>query len=193
MLACAAMGAADREELRTILRERSVRTGRFTLASGRTSDFYVDVKQTALHPRGARLLGEALLERVRRTAPEAVAVAGVALGGVPLCTAVAMASDSDPEGPALPALVVRKQTKEYGTSAAIEGANNVADRADVVLIEDTVTSGGSSIRALERLREEGYNPLALIAVVDRQEGGAEAIERSGAPFHALFAREDLVG
>ncbi len=192
MLRSAAMRPADREELVSILRERSVRKGIFTLASGRQSDFYVDVKQTALHPRGARLLGLALLELVRETAPGAVAVAGVALGGVPLCTAVAMASDDD-GGPALPALVVRKQPKEHGTTAAIEGADNVPDEADIVLLEDTVTSGGSSIRALDRLREAGYNPLALIAVVDRQEGGAEAIEASGAPFHALFAREHLTG
>lgn len=193
MLGFAAMCNADQSELAAILRERSVRTGSFTLASGRQSDLYVDVKQTALHPRGARLLGQALLERVRKAAPEAVAVAGVALGGVPLCTAVAMASDTDGVGSPLPALVVRKQAKEHGTAAAIEGADNVGAGAAVVLLEDTVTSGGSSIRALDRLREAGYRPVALIAVVDRQEGGAEAIEASGAPFHALFSRNDLVG
>ncbi len=186
------MRPADRDELADILRERSVRTGQFTLVSGRRSDFYVDVKQTALHPRGARLLGQALLEQVRETSPDATAVAGVALGGVPLCTAVAMASDDD-GGRALPALVVRKQPKEYGTSAAIEGAGNVAADAQIVLLEDTVTSGGSSIRALQRLKEAGYQTVALIAVVDRQEGGADAIEASGAPFHALFTRADLVG
>ena len=186
------MGPGDLEELASILRERSVRRGLFTLASGRQSDFYVDVKQTALHPRGARLLGQALLQRVRQVAPGAMAVAGVALGGVPLCTAVAMASDTD-SGRALPALVVRKQPKEHGTAAAIEGAVNVPGNADIALLEDTVTSGGSSIAALDRLREAGYRPLALIAVVDRQEGGAEAIEASGVPFHPLFSREYLIG
>ena len=192
MLPSRIMDPDDLRRLAAILRELSVKTGHFVLASGRQSDLYVDVKQTALHPAGARLLGQALLESVRAEAPGATAVAGVALGGVPLCTAVAMASDVD-GGPALPALVVRKEAKEHGTSAAVEGARNVADGAAVVLLEDTVTTGGSSIRALHRLREGGYRPLAIIGVVDRQEGGREAIEGAGVPFHALFTRADLVG
>ena len=192
MLRSLPMQPEDHRRLAAILQERSVRTGHFVLASGRESDLYVDVKQPALHPAGARLLGQALLAAVRAQAPEATAVAGVALGGVPLCTAVAMASDVD-GGPALPALVVRKAAKEHGTSAAVEGARNVADGAAVVLLEDTVTTGGSSIRALDRLREGGYRPLAIIGVVDRQEGGREAIEGAGVPFHALFSRADLVG
>lgn len=186
------MGASERQELAAILRQRSVRTGRFVLASGRVSDLYVDVKQTALHPKGAALLGRQLLGRVRDVAPGAEALAGVDLGGVPLCTAAAMASDAD-GGPPLPALVVRKAPKDHGTAASIEGAGNVPAGAAVVLLEDTVTTGGSTLAALARLREAGYTATAAVAVVDRCEGGRQAIEAAGVPFSALFTRDDLVG
>jgi orotate phosphoribosyltransferase len=185
-----AVAAEDRAELLTLLRRLSVRFGEFTLASGRTSDFYVDVKQTVLLPRGAELLGDALLEALRSRAAAPRAVAGVELGGVPLCTAVSLASARD-GGLPLPALVVRKQPKGHGTSSAVEGMGNVPAGADVVVVEDTVTSGGSGVKALGHLREAGLNPVLVVAVVDRGEGGARAFEAAGVPYLPLFRRADL--
>ncbi len=179
-----------RRELLALIRELSYERRRMVLASGRESDFYVDGKQTALHPRGALLIGRLMWERL--PAFGAVdAVGGMTLGADPLATAVSLVSEL--EGRGIPAFIVRKEPKGHGTRSWIEGGRNLSPGARVVVLEDVVTTGGSSLRAIERIEGEGYRVLGVLALVDREEGGREAIEARGYRFEALFTRSDIVG
>ncbi len=179
-----------RRELLALIRDRSYERRRVVLASGRESDFYVDGKQTALHPRGALLIGRLMWERLGAFGP-VEAVGGMTLGADPLATATSLVSEL--EGRGIPAFIVRKEPKGHGTRSWIEGSKNLSPGARVVVLEDVVTTGGSSLRAIERIEEEGYRVLGVLALVDREEGGREAIEGRGYRFEALFTRSDIVG
>lgn len=183
---------ADRDRLLELLRERSFRRGTFTLTSGRESDFFIDCKPTVLSAEGHVLVGRCLLERALAFEPRPQAVAGVVLGGCPLASAVAFAS-AEAEGPALDAILVRKASKGHGSKKRIEGAAHLPEGAPVVVVEDTVTTGGSTLRAVEALRDEGLTIAGVLAVVDRREGAAEAFAEAELPFAALFGREDFMG
>ncbi len=177
------------DRLREILMKRAVRFGTFTLASGRTSDFYVDVKRIFLDPEAIDLIGQALVATWKNTGSSATAVGGMTLGADPLITSfVLKARDA---GHHIPGFIVRKEPKGHGTQQYLEGAGDIPDGSDVLVLEDVVTSGGSSIKTAERCRAHGFNPLAVISVVDREEGGREAIEAAGLEFLALFSRTDL--
>lgn len=169
-----------------MLREHSYRKGTFQLASGRTSDFFIDCKTTVLRAEGHVLAGRALLEAIRGLDASPVAVAGVALGGCPLASAVATCSAID--GDPIDAVYVRKSTKAHGTGRSIEGAAHLESGSVMVLVEDTVTTGGSSLRAVEQLRAAGFKVAAVLALVDRQEGAREAFEAADVPFRALYSR-----
>ncbi|GAB4257263.1 MULTISPECIES: orotate phosphoribosyltransferase [Deferrisoma] len=177
-------------ELLELVREKSYEKRRVVLASGRESDFYVDGKQTALHPRGALLIGRLFFDRLSGFG-EVEGVGGMTLGADPLATATSLVSEL--EGRPVPAFIVRKEPKGHGTRRWIEGAKNLRPGARVVVLEDVVTTGGSSLRAIERIEEEGYAVLGVLALVDRQEGGREAIEGRGYRFEALFTKADVVG
>ncbi len=168
-----------------LLRELSFARRAITLASGRTSHFYVDVRNTALHPEGATLLGRALLALLD-TAPEVRAVAGPSIGADPLVTSIAIASHT--AGRAVPALMVRPEAKAHGTGQRVEGMRNVPVGSAVAVVEDVITSGGSALRTIAALREAGLEPVCVLAVIDRQEGGREAI---GLPVQALFTKSDF--
>jgi orotate phosphoribosyltransferase len=118
-------------------------------------------------------------------------VAGVELGGCPLASAVALTSHQ--RGAPLDAIYVRKAAKEHGSRRMLEGDTHLPAGAKVAVLEDAVTTGGSTLRAVEVLRERGYEVVGVIALVDRREGGAEAIEAAGLPFVALYGREDFLG
>jgi adenylosuccinate lyase len=178
----------DRERLLSLLKERSWRRGEVTLASGRKSDFYIDAKQATLTAEGAWLAGRLLLDEVRRL-PAVRAVGGLTLGADPLVVAVAVASMQ--EGEPLDAFIVRKEPKGHGTRAWLEGAAALAPGSPVVLLEDVITTGGSVLRAAERCEEGGLKVVGVVAVVDRQEGGAEAV-RDRYPLRALFTRQDFL-
>lgn len=176
---------ADRAALEALLRERSVRHGKFTLASGRESDFYVDCKQTMLTAEGHRLIGRLMLERVP---PEVKAVGGLTLGADPLASAVSCTSAL--VGRPVDAVIVRKEPKGHGTGQWVEHPG-LPEGTEVVVLEDVITTGGSSLKAVERLRLAGFRPCLVLALVDREEGGREAIEAAGVRVEALFTRSDL--
>ncbi|NOY45790.1 MAG: orotate phosphoribosyltransferase [Deltaproteobacteria bacterium] len=178
------------QELLSLVREKSYERRRVVLASGRESDFYVDGKQTALHPRGAYLIGRLFFDRLRGFG-EVEGVGGMTLGADPLATATSLVSQL--EGRPVPAFIVRKEPKGHGTRRWIEGSKNLRPGARVVVLEDVVTTGGSSLRAIERIEEEGYAVLGVLALVDREEGGRQAIESRGYRFEALFTKADVVG
>lgn len=179
-----------RAECLALIRDRSFERRKVILASGRESDFYVDGKQTSLHPRGAYLLGRLLLEKLPLFG-EVDAIGGPTLGADPLATSVALVSSL--EGRPLPGFIVRKEPKGHGTRRWIEGKKNLPDGCRVVVVEDVVTTGGSGLSAVEKIEEEGYKVVGLIAVVDREEGAREAIEQRGYAFESLFTRTEIMG
>ncbi|MFO8238860.1 MAG: orotate phosphoribosyltransferase [Prochlorococcaceae cyanobacterium] len=164
---------------------RAYRHGSFTLASGRTSPHYVNCKPVSLSGEGLALLGALLLEHVENSA---AAVAGLTLGADPLVSAVAMRAALD--GRVLEALIVRKQAKGHGTGAWLEGPLPAAG-STITVLEDVVTTGGSSLQAVHQLREAGYRVNRVVAIVDRQEGGLEAMTEAGLELRSLFQLEEV--
>jgi orotate phosphoribosyltransferase len=180
---------SPKERLIEILRSRSYREGDFTLASGKKSSFYLDVKESALHPEGAFLIGALVVDLIQRERLEPYAVGGMTLGADPLATAVSLAGFAN--GLAWPAFIVRKQPKDHGTLAWVEGAKTYPRGARLVVLEDVVTTGGSSLKAVEKLEEAGFTVPAVISVVDRLEGARETIEARGMKFFSLCTLREI--
>ena len=181
---------ADRTRLLEILRTLSFERRKVILASGRESDFYIDCKRIALTAEGHVLIGRLMFERVRKIQPLVRGVGGLTLGADPIASAIALTSFL--EGEPVDALIVRKEPKGHGTGQWIEGRKTIPDGSRVVVIEDVVTTGGSALKAIERCRAERLEPVACLALVDRAEGGREAIEAQGVPLQALFERKDFI-
>jgi orotate phosphoribosyltransferase len=182
--------AQDRDRLLELLRTLSFEKRKVILASGRESDFYVDCKRTALTAEGHVLVGRCLFEKVRAVKPLVRGVGGLTLGADPIASAVALTSFL--QGEPVDAFIVRKEPKGHGTGQWIEGRKTIPDGSRVVVIEDVVTTGGSALKAIERCRAENLVPIACVALVDRLEGGREAIEAAGVPLDALFTRKDFL-
>lgn len=175
-----------------LLTARSFRRGTFTLASGRQSDFFIDCKPVVLSAEGHVLVGELLYSAIASFDRRPVAVAGVVLGGCPLASAVALTSFRVAPDAALDAIYVRKEVKDHGSRKRIEGADRLPSLAPVVVVEDTVTTGGSTLSAVGELRDAGFDVIGVVAVVDRLEGAREAFEAASLPFRALFTRHDFI-
>jgi orotate phosphoribosyltransferase len=182
----------DRERLITLLRQNALRLGRIRLSSGKESDFYLDCKQVSLDPEGLAILGRLLLAEIDRLERPVVAAGGLTLGADPLAAAVALTSQL--AGRPVAAFLVRKEPKAHGTAQWIEGTRALVPGAPVVILEDVLTTGASTLRAIERAREAGLAVVGVVAVVDREEGGRERIEReAGVPVRALVRRGDVLG
>jgi orotate phosphoribosyltransferase len=182
--------AGERERLRELLTEHSFERRPVVLSSGRESDFYIDCKRTALLAEGHFLVGRLLLEAVRREAPEAVGVGGLTLGADPLASAVSLSSYL--AGTPLHAFIVRKEPKGHGTGQWVEGLHALGPGAPVAILEDVVTTGGSTLKAIERAQAEGLKVLGAFALVDRLEGGREAVEAAGHRLFTLYTRKDFL-
>ena len=180
--------STERERLRDILRARSLRTGEFTLSSGKKSSYYLDCRLTTMHPEGALLIARLILRKIRESNIKADAIGGLTLGADPIVAAVAVVSAI--EGTPLNAFIVRKEPKAHGMQRFIEGFDAPAG-ARVVIVDDVCTTGDSILRAAERSEHAGYEVLATFCVVDREEGGSEAI-RKKYPLHALFTARELL-
>jgi orotate phosphoribosyltransferase len=178
-----------RARLLDLLKTRAFARRRVVLASGRESDFFIDCKQAVLSAEGHALTGAVLFEELSHL-PHCVAVAGVELGGCPLASAVALTSFLK-EAP-LDAIYVRKDIKDHGSARLLEGSASLAEGAPVALLEDVVTTGGSTLKAASKLREAGYVVVGVIALVDRLEGGRDAIESAGLTLRALYTRNDFI-
>ena len=181
---------AELNPLKETLLQKSYRKGTFTLTSGKTSDFYIDGKQTTLHAEGAYLCGKLLFEMIRKE-PEAIdAVGGMTLGADPLVSAVSIVSHLE-QAP-IPAFIARKQAKGHGTENYIEGLKNLPEGGRVALVEDVVTTGGTLLQVIDRVEAAGFRVGLVVTVVDRQEGGAEILAGKGYPLKALYTRESLL-
>ncbi len=176
-----------RARLGRLLRERSVRTGDFTLSSGARSNLYVDARLTTFHGEGQALIGIVGLAALDRRTWSPALIGGLTLGADPI--ACAIAHKAALEGRALNAFTVRKEVKEHGTGRRIEGADVAG--LDCVIVEDVITTGGSALRAIDAVRFEGGNVIGVLALVDRQEGGRERIENADCPVDVLFTAAEL--
>ena len=175
----------QRQLLLELLATRAYRHGNFTLASGRTSSHYVNCKPVSLSGLGLALLSAQMLELVE---PGAVAVAGLTLGADPLVSGVAQAAAL--AGQALDALIVRKEAKGHGTGAWLEGPLPEPG-SRITVLEDVVTTGGSSLKAVKQLREAGYVVERVVTIVDRQEGGLAAMQEAGLELRSLFQLDEV--
>ncbi|MBI4420085.1 MAG: orotate phosphoribosyltransferase [Gemmatimonadetes bacterium] len=176
-----------RQRLHDLLLERSVRRGDFVLASGRRSAFYVDARRTTMSGEGLALIGALGLERLGARGWRPQVIGGLTLGADPVAYAVALAARS--QGLALDAFAVRKQAKTHGATRRIEGCFTAG--AAVVVAEDVITTGASAREAIAAVEAEGGKVLGVLAIVDRHEGGREALERAGYAVEALFTAADL--
>jgi orotate phosphoribosyltransferase len=175
-----------RNELMAHVLEHSLRTGNFTLASGKTSNYYINGKMTTLDSRGAYLIGRVFLAMIRDDVPDAVG--GLTLGADPIVgSMIALAGIEDLD---LKGFIVRKKSKDHGTKSLIEGP--VKEGNKVVVIEDTVTTGGSALEAIEAIEAAGCVVKKVIAVVDREEGGKENLLEKGYRLESIFTAKELL-
>jgi len=176
-----------KNRLRSLLLEKSVVRGReFKLASGKTSDFYVDARVTTLDAEGATLCGRIFFEML--SAFQVDAVGGYSIGADPIVSAIAVISYQEKKP--LPAFIIRKEEKSHGTRKMIEG--NFRSGMRVALFDDVITSGGSIINGARQVEAEGGQVEVIMAVLDREEGGREAIESHGYRFLSIFTKKDLL-
>lgn len=183
-----------KKQLLDLLKHFSFLKGEFTLASGKKSDFFLDCKKTLLTSSGHFLAGKLIIDELSTLQghidTDVHAVAGVALGGCSLASSVATLSSLWSGRRPYDALYIRQETKDHGTKNLVEG--NATFGKNVALLEDVITTGGSSARALESLIKAKYNPVAIIAIVDRLEGGADMIrEKFQIPVVSIFTLEDI--
>lgn len=180
--------AAKRDRLLELLRRDAFQEREVVLSSGRTSNFYIDCKQVSLDAEGACLIGELFHQVIEQVAPDAVAVGGLTLGADPLATATSLVSFQ--RGRPRAAFIVRKEPKGHGTNQWLE-TTKLAPGARVVVLEDVVTTGASTLKAIERVRLAGLEVAHAIGLVDRLEGGREAVTVE-TPLTTLFTRRDFL-
>lgn len=177
-----------RSELLALLKEKSFATGEFKLASGKTSNYYIDCRMTTLDARGACLIGEVLLDCIQAEAGKREmaidAVGGLTMGADPIAVAVSMTSSMKENDPPIHAYCVRKEPKGHGKGKQVEG--NFAEGSTVVVLDDVITTGGSTLQAIEAVEREGGKVAFVGVLVDRQEGGRENIENAGYPVVSAF-------
>ena len=174
-------------ELVDLISARALKRGTFRLASGREASFYLDAKQVVLEARGSMLVGRAILERLKSLGPLPDAVGGMSIGADPITSAVVTMAGV--ENLALKGFLVRKEPKDHGTKKYVEGPVEPGQR--VVIVEDVVTTAGSSLVAIDRARDFGLVVERVIVVIDRLAGGREALAARGIPLDSLVTIRDL--
>jgi orotate phosphoribosyltransferase len=175
----------DRNALIELIREKALKLGKFTLASGKEASYYLDCRQVTLHPRGANLIAEGILQLLGEDLPDAVG--GMAIGADPITAAIITLAGQREQH--LLGFIVRKEVKAHGRGRDVEGP--VAAGQSVVIVEDVVTTGGSSLKAIERAEAFGLKVQGVIAIVDRLEGGREAFAQQGYRLQTLLTIRDF--
>ena len=176
----------DRELLKSLILEKSLKFGDFTLASGKKATYYLDCRQITLDSVCAKLIGEGILELLQQNQmPQAVG--GMSIGADPITAAVITVAAY--KNIPLKGFMVRKQSKDHGTKKFVEGPVTAGDR--VVIVEDVVTTGGSSFDAIEKVEAIGVTVDGIVAIIDRLEGGRELFESKGYAFHSLYTVRDF--
>jgi len=176
----------DKEALVALVRHKSLKFGNFTLTSGKKARYYLDGKQVTLDPHGARLIAEGILDLLaEREMPDAIG--GMSIGADPITAAVVTMSSV--RGTPLAGFMVRREPKGHGTNQYIEGPVKPGDK--VVIVEDVVTTGGSSLAAIERAKLFGLEVTGVVAIIDRMEGGAKAFAEAGYELNSLLSITDF--
>jgi orotate phosphoribosyltransferase len=178
----------DHSTLVALLAERSAKRGQFTLASGKQSTFYIDARLTTMSPEGLSIIGPLALSTIRQTGWSITAVGGLTLGADPIAYAISYASARSDHP--LRAFTVRKEAKGHGTGKLLEGPFREGDR--VAVIEDVLTTGGSALRAIDAIRDAGGSVIGVLALVDREEGARQAIEKTGIPVVTLVTASQIM-
>ncbi|HLA85462.1 MAG TPA: orotate phosphoribosyltransferase [Thermoguttaceae bacterium] len=177
----------DKEALVALVRHKSLKFGEFTLASGKKARYYLDGKQVTLDPHGSRLIAEGILDLLGEDDEMPEAIGGMSIGADPITSAVVTMSSV--RGTPILGFMVRKEPKGHGTNQYIEGP--VQPGQKVVIVEDVVTTGGSSLAAIERAKAFGLEVTGVLAIIDRMEGGAAAFARAGYKLRSLLAITDF--
>jgi orotate phosphoribosyltransferase len=175
----------DRQALIALVRESALQFGEFTLASGKKASYYLDCRKVTLDSRGAKLIGAGMLDLLRNDMPQLVG--GMAIGADPITAAILTLAGV--EGLPLRGVMVRKEPKQHGTGKYVEGPFQPGE--DLVIVEDVVTTGGSSLLAIERCEAAGLKVRHVLAIVDRLEGGREAFAQRGYELTALLTIRDF--
>ncbi|MDB9741804.1 orotate phosphoribosyltransferase [Akkermansiaceae bacterium] len=182
------------DQLKEMLLQKSVRTGEFTLASGKTSDLYIDCRVTAMDSIGASLVGKmgwaAVSEKIKADGLDIQCIGGMTMGADPISLAVGMTSAIESPEDMIQVFTVRKEPKGHGTGKRIEG--NFKSGDNVVVVDDVITTGGSTIKAIDAIEAEGGKVKFALVLVDREEGGRQAIEARGIEVVTLFSRSSLL-
>jgi orotate phosphoribosyltransferase len=181
----ATSGQEAREELRQLIKSQSLLFGDFTLASGQKSNFFLDLKKTMFHPQGAALAAEIILDMIRDDT-DVEYVGGLEIGAIPI--AVAVAARSWPQRP-IKAFFVRKAVKDHGAAKLIDG--QFRPGAPVILFEDVITTGGSVMKAVQAVRDQGCRVKKILTIVDRLEGATENLKREGLELVSIFTMDEL--
>jgi orotate phosphoribosyltransferase len=176
-----------RQELKELLREKSLVIGEIVLSSGKKSSYYLDCKLTTLDPKGAFLTGHVLLELLQKNGIKADAIGGMSMGADPLVSAVSVVSHI--EKTPLPGFLIRKEAKKHGRMKQIEGMGK--DVKDVVIVDEVCTTGKATQEAIDAAESEGYRVVAVISLVDREEGGSDAFRKKYKYFSVFTASELL--
>ena len=175
----------DRNALIELVREKALKLGKFTLASGKEASYYLDCRQVTLHPQGANLIAEGILDLLGDDLPDAVG--GMAIGADPITAAIITLAGQRQQQ--VHGFIVRKEAKAHGRGRDVEGP--VEAGQSVVIVEDVVTTGGSSLKAIERVEAFGLKVKGVIAIVDRLEGGRQAFEQQGHQLQTLLTIRDF--
>jgi len=178
----------DHPKLVALLAERSAKRGEFTLASGKRSTFYIDARLTTMSPEGLSIIGPLALSVLKQTGWSVDAIGGLTLGADPISYAISYAS-ADDDHP-LRGFTVRKEAKAHGTGKLLEGPFREGDR--VAVIEDVLTTGGSALRAIDAVRAATGTVVGVLALVDREEGGRQVLEKIGVPVIALTTASQII-
>jgi orotate phosphoribosyltransferase len=177
----------DRQALVELVRSRALRFGNFTLASGKQAKYYLDGKQVTLDSRGAVLVAEGLLDLLAQQGPLPKAVGGMAIGADPITAAIITVAGL--RNISLAGILVRKEPKGHGTNQYVDGPVEPGDT--VAIVEDVVTTGGSSLQAIERVQQFGLRVTCVAAIIDRLEGGAKTFAERAIPFYSLLTIRDF--
>ena len=178
-----------KKRLFEIIKKISYEKREVILTSGRKSNFYFDGKQTTLHPEGAYLTGKLMYDIIKKAGVKVEAVGGPTIGADPIATSISIVSYL--AGNPIPAFIVRKQPKGHGKNLWIEGNKNLKKGANVAIVEDVITTGGSILKAIEVVEKEGFKVSMVVVLVDREEGGRENIENKGYKLFSVFKRSDF--
>ena len=176
----------DRDQLRQMLLQRSMRFGEFVLSSGATSNYYIDVRKTSLHPAGLKMISKLFWEILEKD--DVTAVGGLTLGAEPLVAGVLLHAAE--AGKTLEGFLVRRSAKDHGTRGQVEG--NLAGHKRVAILDDVITSGESAIIAAEAAESYRASVARVLAVVDREQGAAQTFQQKAYPFTALFSIGELL-